>query len=406
MEPFPSQAAPVRARVPRTVWVLGLVSLAMDLSSEVIHALLPLFLTGTLGVSVAAVGLIDGIAESTASITKLFSGYISDRIGRRKPLILLGYGLGALSKPFFPLAGSALVVLGARFADRIGKGLRGAPRDALVADVTPHSIRGRAFGLRQALDTVGALLGPLAAVALMVAFANDIRSVFWIALVPAIIAVLLVIFGLEDRRTDRTARPRMPVRKADIRQFSRPFWGIVAIGVVFTLARFSEAFLILKASAEGLPLALAPLVLVAMNLVYALGAYPAGILADAVRARDLLLAGLGCLIAADLILAFAPGIAAAFAGISLWGLHMALTQGLMAKLVADHAPQNLRGSAFGVFNLATGAAMLAASVLAGVLWEQVGPGMTFLAGALFAAIAGAMLLWRGRATPPATTQGG
>ena len=406
MEPFPSQAAPVRARVPRTIWVLGLVSLAMDLSSEVIHALLPLFLTGTLGVSVAAVGLIDGIAESTASITKLFSGYISDRIGRRKPLILLGYGLGALSKPFFPLAGSALIVLGARFADRIGKGLRGAPRDALVADVTPHSIRGRAFGLRQALDTVGALLGPLAAVALMFAFANDIRSVFWVALVPAIIAVLLVIFGLEDRRTDMTARPRMPVRKADIRQFSRPFWGIVAIGVVFTLARFSEAFLILKASAEGLPLALAPLVLVAMNLVYALGAYPAGILADAVRARDLLLAGLGCLIAADLILAFAPGIAAAFAGISLWGLHMALTQGLMAKLVADHAPQNLRGSAFGVFNLATGAAMLAASVLAGVLWEQVGPGMTFLAGALFAAIAGAMLLWRGPATPPATTQGG
>ena len=398
MEPSSIQAVSLRPKVPGTVWVLGFVSLAMDLSSEVIHALLPLFLTGTLGVSVAVVGLIDGIAESTASISKVFSGYISDRIGRRKPLILIGYGLGALSKPFFPLADSALVVLGARFADRIGKGLRGAPRDALVADVTPLSIRGRAFGLRQALDTVGAFLGPLAAVGLMFAFANDIRSVFWIALVPAMAAVLLVIFGVQDRRIDGPASLRAPVRMADMRQFSRPFWGIVAIGVMFTLARFSEAFLILKASAEGLPIAFAPLVLVAMNFIYSLGAYPAGILSDRLRARDLLLWGLGCLIAADLVLAFAPGIAGVFVGVALWGLHMALTQGLMAKLVADHAPQNLRGSAFGVFNLATGIAMLAASVVAGVLWDQLGSGTTFLAGALFAGVAAIMLVRRGAAT--------
>lgn len=367
----------------------------MDLSSEIIHALLPLFLTATLGVSVAMVGLIDGIAESTASISKVFSGYISDRIGRRKPLILLGYGLGALSKPFFPLAGSAGVVLGARFADRIGKGLRGAPRDALVADVTPVSIRGRAFGLRQSLDTVGAFLGPLLAIGLMIAFANDIRSVFWVATIPAVLAVLLVVVGVEDRRPpEGTVTARVPVRVQDVKKLGRPFWRVVGIGVVFTLARFSEAFLILKASGEGLPLALAPLVLVVMNVVYALGAYPAGILSDSVRARNLLLSGLACLIAADLALAFLPGISGAFVGIALWGAHMALTQGLMAKLVADNAPDALRGSAFGLFNLATGVALLAASVVAGILWDQIGPGATFIAGASFAAAAFVLLAFQ------------
>lgn len=365
----------------------------MDLSSEIIHALLPLFLTTTIGVSVAMVGLIDGIAESTASISKIFSGYVSDRIGRRKPLILLGYGLGALSKPFFPLAGSAGIVLGARFADRIGKGLRGAPRDALVADVTPPSIRGRAFGLRQSLDTLGALLGPLLAIGLMIAFANDIRSVFWIATIPAVLAVLTVAVGIEDRRSsDGGGGARVPIRIRDISRLGGAFWGIVAIGVVFTLARFSEAFLILKASAEGLPLALAPLVLVVMNLVYSLGAYPAGILSDSVRARNLLLWGLACLIAADLALAFVSGLFGAFLGIALWGAHMALTQGLMAKLVADNAPEDLRGSAFGLFNLATGLALLAASVVAGLVWDQLGASETFIAGAIFASAAFMLLV--------------
>ena len=381
-------------KIPATVWALGLVSLFMDLSSEIIHALLPLFLTTTLGVSVAFVGLIDCISESTASISKIFSGYISDRIGRRKPLILLGYGLGAVSKPFFAIAGSATVVLGARFADRIGKGLRGAPRDALVADVTPVEIRGRAFGLRQSLDTVGAFLGPLLAIGLMFAFANNIRMVFWIAIVPGVISVLLVIFGVEDRQAAEPGRAPVPVRMRDIGRFDRSFWGVVAIGVVFTLARFSEAFLILKASAEGLPLALAPLVLVAMNIVYALGAYPAGVWSDRVPAWRLLLCGLACLIGADLLLALVPGLVGAFAGIALWGAHMAITQGLMAKLVADHTPAELRGSAYGMFNLATGCALLAASVIAGLLWDHWGSRATFIAGAAFAALAFAMLAFR------------
>jgi MFS family permease len=381
-------------RIPRTVWALGFVSLFMDLSSEIIHSLLPLFLTGTLGVSVAMVGLIDGVAESTASISKVFSGYVSDRMGRRKPLILLGYGLGALSKPFFPLAGSAAAVMAARFADRIGKGLRGAPRDALIADVTPPAIRGRAFGLRQSMDTVGAFAGPLLAVALMLLLAGSIRAVFWVALVPAILCVAFVLFGVEDPAPTVGGAARPPLRIAELKDLGRRFWSVVAIGVVFTLARFSEAFLILRASGEGLPLAFAPLVLVAMNLVYAFGAYPAGALSDRRPARGLLLWGLALLVAADALLAWGQGLVAIFAGIALWGGHMAMTQGLMAKLVADAAPDHARGSAFGLFNLATGLALLAASVAAGLLWDQVGPEATFVAGGVFAALAFVMLALR------------
>lgn len=384
-----------RATMPRTVWALGFVSLFMDLSSEIIHSLLPLFLTVTLGASVAAVGVIDGIAEATASISKIFSGWVSDRIGRRKPLIFLGYGLGALSKPLFPLAGSAAVVLAARFADRTGKGIRGAPRDALVADVTPSEIRGRAFGLRQAMDTVGAFAGPLLATVAMVALANDIRAVFWIALVPALLCIACVTFAVEEapRPLDRPRPP--PIRLRDLHALGRRFWSVVGVGIVFTLARFSEAFLILRAVGEGLPLALAPLVLVAMNAVYALGAYPAGALADRLPARTLLLWGLAVLIAADACLA-AGGLACAFAGIGLWGGHMALTQGLLAKMVSDAAPHGARGSAFGLFNLAAGVAMLLASVVAGLLWDGGGPQATFVAGGLFAALALLLALLRPR----------
>ena len=390
-----------RVSIPRTVWVLGLVSMFMDISSEIIHALLPLFLTVTLGTSVAMVGVIDGVAESTASIAKVFSGYVSDRIGRRKPLILLGYGLGALSKPLFALAGSAGLVFGARFVDRIGKGLRGAPRDALVADVTPLAIRGRAYGLRQSLDTVGAFAGPLLAIGLMALFANDMRAVFRLAVIPAVIAVALVIFGLEGRgRVAADKLPRVPLRMADLRGLDRAFWGVVGIGVLFTMARFSEAFLVLKANADGLPLALAPLVLVVMNLVYSLGAYPAGMLSDAGGARRPMLLGLASLIAADACLGFGHGLAATFGGIALWGVHMALTQGVLAQLVAEKAPAAMRGSAFGVFNLATGLTMLAASVLAGVLWDRAGPGATFMAGGGFAAIT--LLLLAARPARPSS----
>jgi MFS family permease len=385
-----------RAKMPRTVWALGFVSLFMDLSSETIHALLPLFLTVSLGASVATVGAIDGIAEATASISKVFSGWLSDRIGRRKPLILLGYGLAAFTKPFFPLAHSAEWVLGARFADRIGKGLRGAPRDALVADVTPAEIRGRAFGLRQAMDTVGAFVGPLLAIALMLAFHDDMRAVFWIALIPAILSVLCVLGAVEDAPRPAAGEAPPPIRSSHVKALGRPFWAVVGIGVIFTLARFSEAFLILRATGAGLGIALAPLVLVAMNLVYSLGAYPAGALADRRPARDLLIAGLALLVAADGLLAWGRGLVPIFAGILLWGAHMALTQGLLAKLVADTAPAHARGSAFGLFNLASGVALLFASLVAGLLWDKAGPSATFLAGGGFALLALLLLALRRR----------
>jgi MFS family permease len=386
-------------RLPRTVWALGLVSLLMDASSESIHALLPLFLTVTLGTSAATVGLIDGVAEAVASVTKMFSGYLSDRLGRRKPLVLLGYGLAALSKPLFPLATSATTVFVARFADRIGKGLRGAPRDALVADVTPPDMRGRAFGLRQALDTAGAFIGPLAAIALMAAFDDNMRLVFWIAAIPALLSVVCVVVGVEDRGAPPDGPAQAPVRGRDLARLPSRFWRVIAVAVVFMLARFSEAFLVLKANAVGLPLAFAPAVLVVMNTVYSFGSYPAGAWADRAPARRVLMVGLACLVAADAILAFASTIAVAFLGIALWGAHMALSQGLLAKLVAENAPDELRGSAFGLFNLTTGLAALVASVLAGVLWDWRGAEATFLAGALFAAMA-AVMVWVVRTSRP------
>lgn len=384
-------------RVSRTVWALGIVSLLMDASSETIHALLPLFITGTLGASVAVVGLIDGVAEATAAVVKVYSGYLSDRSGRRKPLILIGYGLGALAKPLFPLASGALLVLGARFVDRVGKGLRGAPRDALIADVTPPELRGRAYGLRQALDTTGAFIGPLLAIGLMWLVHDDIRQVFWFAAIPAFLAVLCVQFLVVDSTPSEalktTARKTTaPIRLRDLGALAGPYWRVVALGVVFTFARFSEGFLILKATAEGLPLALAPLVLVVMNVVYAVAAYPAGVVADAFGTRGLLFGGIGALVVADLVLAQLPGLPATFAGIALWGLHMALTQGVFAKLVAGHAPEALRGSAFGMFNLASGVALLGASVIAGCLWDRWGAGAAFLGGAGFALAAAALLV--------------
>jgi MFS family permease len=374
-------------RIPRTVWALGLVSFLMDTSSEIVHALLPLFMTVQLGLSVAMLGLIDGVAEATGSITKVFSGYISDRVGRRKPLILIGYGLAAVTKPVFAIAGSAGMVFGARFADRIGKGLRGAPRDALIADVTPEEMRGRAFGLRQSLDTVGAFVGPLLAVGLMLILANDIRTIFWIAAIPALLAVFVIIFAVRDLDAPAKTNRRIPLKLADLQGLPAGYWAVVVLGAVLTLARFSEAFLILKASAEGLPLALSPLVLVVMNFVYAIFAYPAGHLADRLLPQRLLGLGIMALIAADLILAMIPGMPGVTLGLILWGIHMALTQGLLAKLVADHAPAHLRGSAFGMFNLATGVALLLASVIAGLLWDRFGAEATFFAGAGFAVVA-------------------
>jgi len=379
-------ASPAKARLPRGVWALGLVSLCMDLSSEMIHSLLPVFLVTVLGVSALSVGIIEGLGEATASIVKIFSGTLSDRLGKRKALALAGYGLAALTKPMFPLAGSAATVLAARLIDRVGKGIRGAPRDALVADITPPEQRGAAYGLRQTLDTIGAVLGPLAAIALMALTAGDVRLVFWVAVVPAFAAVAVLALGVRDAPAGhRPPRPAPSLR--GLSRFGGAFWALVAVAAVMTLARFSEAFLLLRAQDAGMGMAWVPVVLVVMNVVYALSSYPVGVLSDRVGRGGLLMAGFAVLVASDLVLAFAGGPVLVLAGAGLWGLHMGMTQGLLAAMVADAAPAELRGTAFGLFHLMTGVALLAASVLAGALWATVGPAATFLAGAGFSAVA-------------------
>lgn len=385
---------PPRSRLPAGVWALGFVSLLMDVSSEMVHSLLPVFLATGLGVSMLAIGLIEGAAEATAQIVKVFSGAWSDWLGRRKPLALLGYGLGAASKPLFALSTSAGMVLGARLVDRVGKGIRGAPRDALVADLVPAEQRGAAYGLRQSLDTVGAFLGPLVAIVLMLLWANDFQAIFWVAVIPGVLSVAVLLFGVREPVAPAEQRGVNPLRRENLRQLASPYWWVVGIGALFTLARFSEAFLVLRAQQGGLPLAWAPLVLIAMNVVYALGAYPFGRLADRMSHRALLAMGLVVLVAADVALAVADSGFLLWTGILLWGLHMALTQGLLAAMVADTAPAVLRGTAFGVFNLASGVAMLVASVLAGLLWDRLGAPSTFVAGAAIGLAALAALAWK------------
>jgi MFS family permease len=379
---------PRRTGIPAGIWALGFVSMFMDISSEMIHALLPAYLVVAMGASTLAVGVIEGIAEATASIVKVFSGAISDWLGKRKALAVLGYGMAALTKPIFPLASTLGWIVTARFLDRVGKGIRGAPRDALVADLAPPHLSGASFGLRQTLDTIGAFTGPLLAIALMWATADDFQSVFWIAVVPAFLSVILLIAFVKEPPRAASAKPaKAPFRRSEIGRLTAVYWLVVAVAAVFTLARFSEAFLILRAQSAGLPLTLLPMVLVVMNIAYAVSAYPAGVLADRTDRTTLLLVGLALLAGADLFLAYAPSLAVSTLGIALWGLHMGFTQGVFAAMVADTAPSDLRGTAFGVFNLVSGLALLAASVIAGALWQYIGPQATFVAGAVFAVLA-------------------
>jgi MFS family permease len=393
-------AKPSRLRqIPGGIWALGFVSLLMDVSSEMIHALLPVYLVTVLGASMTSVGAIEGIAESTASIVKIFSGALSDWLGRRKFLATLGYGLAALTKPAFPLAQGIDVLIAARFVDRVGKGIRGAPRDALVADIAPPALRGAAFGLRQSLDTIGAFLGPALAIGLMWLSADNFKLVFWAAVPPALLAVALLLIAVkEPERNDGARQLRFPLQFSELARLGGAFWLITLIATIFALAHFSEAFLILRARDAGLPLALSPLVLVAMNVVYALSAYPAGALSDACDRLIVLALGLALLIAADLVLAGSSGLVGVSIGVLLWGLHMGLTQGLLATLVADVAAAELRGTAFGMFNLSSGLATLASSLIAGALWDCHGAQATFCAGAAFAAAAlGGLALARWRA---------
>lgn len=374
--------------IPAGVWTLGVVSLFMDFSSEMIHALLPIYLVSVLQASGLVVGIIEGVAEAVALIVRIFSGALSDWLGKRKLLATLGYGLAAFTKPVFPLASTIGWLFAARFIDRIGKGIRGAPRDALVADFSPPELRGASFGLRQSLDTVGAVAGPLLAIGLMWLTANDFTTVFWVAVIPAFLSFFLIAFAVkEPERPANLRKVKNPVSRAELRLLGSAYWWLTAIGSALTLARFSEAFLILKAQAAGLPVALAPAVLMGMSVVFALSAYPAGVLSDRMDRRLILAAGAGVLVAADLVLALAPSLPGVGLGVMLWGLHMGLTQGLLATLIADTTRPELRGTAFGIFNLACGVATLFASVIAGALWDMTGPGGTFIGGAAFSLLA-------------------
>ena len=388
----PKRATPWR-EIPSGIWALGFVSLLMDVSSEMIHALLPVYLVTILGTSTLTVGAIEGIAEATASITKVFSGALSDRLGKRKFLAALGYGMAAFTKPIFPLATTVGWLIAARFIDRVGKGVRGAPRDALVADISPVHLRGASFGLRQSLDTVGAFLGPLLAIILMWLTTDKFTVVFWIAVIPAFLSFALILVAVrEPERLPGLRQVRMPLSASELRNLGTTYWWVVAVAAVFTLARFSEAFLVLRAQSIGVPLMLVPIVLVIMNIAYAVSAYPVGALSDHIDRITVLILGLLLLLAADLMLGFSTGIVGVGFGVILWGLHMGFTQGLLATLVTDAVPAELRGTAFGMFNLVTGVALLAASVIAGLLWDVAGPRGTFLAGATFTAMTLAGLL--------------
>jgi len=371
------------SQIPSSIWMLGFVSLLMDISSEMIHSLLPLFMVTTLGASAFVVGMIEGVAEATALMIKVFSGVLSDYLGKRKELALFGYALSALTKPLFAIAPNLGIVLSARLLDRVGKGLRGAPRDALIADIAPAHLRGAAFGLRQSLDTVGAFLGPLLAVALMLRWANDFRAIFWVSVIPGLMAVALLLFGVHEPKNPEPVKRSNPINKENLKRLGATYWWVVAMGAVFTLARFSEAFLVLRAQQGGIPMALVPLVMVAMNLIYALSAYPFGQLSDRMSHTKLLALGLVILIAADLVLAINDHWLVVLTGVALWGVHLGITQGLLARMGADSAPADLRGTAYGFFNLMSGIALLIASALAGWLWDQFGPAFTFYAGAGF-----------------------
>ncbi|WP_020677580.1 MFS transporter [Geopsychrobacter electrodiphilus] len=391
---------PARRALPTTVWALGLVSMFMDVSSEIVHSLLPVFLVSILGASVQTVGLIEGVAEGTALIVKVFSGTLSDWLGKRKILALCGYGLGAFSKPLFAMAPSIGLVFGARFVDRIGKGVRGAPRDALVADVTPPAQRGAAFGLRQSLDSVGAFAGPLLAIGLMLLTGDNFRRVFWIAFIPGLMAVLILFFWVKEPASNSEKRFSFPFRRHSLARLGSGYWLVVVIGALFTLARFSEAFLLLRAEDLGLRAGLIPLVLVVMNIAYSLTAYPVGKLSDRIGRKGLMATGLLVLIAADLLLAGAANLWWVYAGAGLWGLHLGLTQGLLSALVADAATPELRGTAFGIFGLVSGIAILFASLLAGGLWQHFGAATTFYGGASIAAVALAGFTWAWKQRSP------
>lgn len=379
---------PSRSAIPATVWMVGFVSLLMDVSSEMINTLLPLYLAGGLGASALAIGFIEGISVAIATASKFLSGVLADFSRRAKPIAVLGYGLAALSRLIFPLATSVDLIVLARAMDRVGKGIRGAPRDAIVAAVTPQGMRGASFGLRKSLDTVGGFLGPLIAIAAMLLLAGDIVTVFWLAALPAGMAVAVLIFAVREPAESRAEIKNIPAfRFADAFRLNPAIWTVICLAGVIMLARFSEAFLLLKSVEAGFSLTWVPVSIVIMHGVYGLCAYPVGKLSDTIGNTGLLLCSLVFLVVAHLTIAFSATVWEFVIGIVFWGLHMGFSQGLLGAMVADASPAGLRASAFGAFNLVTGIVLLIGNVAAGWLWQDLGSHAPFIAGALLSLFA-------------------
>ena len=363
------------------------------MSSAMIYSLLPVFMVRVLGISIASVGVIEGTAEATNSLIKIVSGAASDWIGRRKPLVVFGYTLSAVIKTIFPVAGTVSAVLAARVIDRLGKGIRDAPRDAFLADLTAKEIRGEGFGLRLALAISGFVVGPLIAIGLMKLSGDDFQLVFWIALIPAYLSLVVLFVAVKELpfNYDESQR-RRPIRRGDIIALPAVFWWVVAIASLLSLARFSQAFLVLKAHDIGVDAAFVPMVLVVMYLVFSVAAYPFGVLADHLDRRLQLGIGTVILVGADVVLANASTVWLTMLGAALWGLQLGVTQGLLGATIADVAPDRLRGTAFGIYDVAIGVGTFIASAGAGALWMAGGPSIAFSFSACVATAAALMLL--------------
>ncbi len=375
----------------RNVWILGLVSLFTDFGTKAIQSILPLFLVSVLGANVSIIGLIEGIAESTASILKLFSGALSDYWGRRKELAILGYGLSTAIIPLFALANSPLWVLVARFGDRLGKGIRVAPRNALVADVTPIEQRGAAYGLRQTLDTIGAFSGPLVATIILLISGQNFRLVFWVALVSGIISVCLLVKGIRETPSSKEKRSKL-IQWDTFQQLGRNYWVLVLAATLFNLGHFSDAFLLLKAQHIGIANAWIPLSMIVMNFSYMLSAYPLGLLSDRMGRKQLLVVAFWLFSLVYLGFAWVQQPQQIWGLFALYGVYLGMSQGILLALVADVTPSELRGTGFGVINLVIGIILLPANLLAGFVWETANPQIPFLLGSFLAILASFILL--------------
>ncbi len=374
----------------RNVWALGITSLLTDVSSEMIVPVLPLFITGVLHASVASLGVIEGVAESTASLLRLSSGWLSDRIGRRKPFLVLGYGISGVAKTAFALARTWPAVLALRFADRVGKGLRNPPRDALLADSVAPAWRGRAFGMHRALDTLGAGVGPLVAYALLARWPDGFRRIFLVSGVPAVMS--LIVLGLFVRAPRRAAGGPLRGLHLEFRALPGAVKRFLLADGIFQLGNSSMAFVMLRARDGGTPAAAVPLVYLLYNLVYAALSVPVGALSDRLGRRPFLVAAYLLYALAYGLLAWSGAPALVIAAMAVYGVHSALVEVSQRSLLADLVVAERRGTAYGIYHTVVGLALLPASVGAGMLWDRFGARVTFGADAALALLAGLLFV--------------